>query len=499
MTAVLTLLCSCNLAPHYHRPAEETPVAFKEAGGWMTAEPADAAPRGRWWEAYGDKELNALEEKAGAGNQDLKAALARYEEARAGARAARADYFPNITGTAYDFRERSSPNYSALTNGKPFNDYLAEADISYEIDLWGRVRNEVATAKHLAKASGGDLAAVDLSLRAELASDYFALRADDAEQIVLDETAVDYGKALDLTRDRFKGGVSAEADVDQAETQYQTTRTQASDLRLKRAQLEHAIAVLTGASPSGFTLASMPLDAAQKMPSVNPGIPSKLLERRPDIAAAERRVMAANAQIGVARAAWFPDFTIQGLLGFESASSSNWLTAGSRIWSLGPQAVVPIFDAGRINALSDQARAAYDENAAAYRKTVLTAYREVEDNLAALRRLEQESQSQSAAADAADRSLRQSQDRYTGGIITYLDVVVVQNIALQARLALIDIEARRLTASVQLIKALGGGWDAPPAVPAAAFIGPPAPEAVKPADVKAPATFIGPPASVQKP
>ena len=468
-------LGACSLAPDYHRPEQQTPPAFKEAAGWMTAQPADAAPRGKWWEIFGDAELNALEEKVGTGNQDLKAALARYEEARAGARAARAAYFPTVSGNAQDFRERSSPNFSAITTGKPYNDNLVEADFSYEIDVWGRVRNAVSQAQNLAKASGGDRAAVDLSLHAELAADYFALRGDDAEQVVLDDTVTAYGKALELTRNRFAGGVAAEADVDQSETQYEGTKTQATDLRLKRAQLEHAVAVLTGTPPSVFSLAPKPLDVSP--PVISAGLPSKLLERRPDIAAAERRVMAANAEIGVARAAWFPDFTLQGLLGLESATYGNWLTAGSRIWSLGPSTVVTLFDAGRINALSDQARAAYDESAANYRKTVLTAYQEVEDNLVALHRLEQESQSQAAATKAADRALKQSQDRYTGGIITYLDVVVEQNTDLQAHLASIDINTRRITATVQLIKALGGGWDAAPKP----LIGPVKPRVMPPA------------------
>ena len=282
------MLTGCSLAPHYNRPAEEMPLAFKEAEGWMTAQPADATPRGKWWEIYGDSELNALEEKESTGNQDLKAALARYEEARAVARSARADYFPTVTGTAHDYRERSSPNFSALTTGKPYNDYLLEADFSYEIDLWGRVRNAVAVAKNLAKASGGDMVSLDLSLKAELAADYFALRSDDAEQQVLDDTVTAYGKALQLTQNRFKGGVAAEADVDQAQAQYEGTKTLAADLRIKRAQLEHAIAVLTGAAPSNFTLPARPL--AIKAPTIASGLPSKLLERRPDIAAAERRV-----------------------------------------------------------------------------------------------------------------------------------------------------------------------------------------------------------------
>ena len=460
-TALSILLSACSLAPDFIRPEIETPKTFKETDGWLMATPADALPRGKWWEIFKDETLNGLEEKAGLGNQDLKIALARYEQARAGVRAARADFFPTITAGAHDLRERSSPNFSSITTGKPFNDYTLQGDLSYEIDLWGRIRNQVQAAKDISKASGADVVAVELSLRAELAANYFSLRGDDAAQAALDVTVEAYSKALDLTRDRFKGGVAAQADVDQAEAQYQGTKTQALELHLKRAQLEHAIAVLTGTPPESFSLAATPLTDITP-PAIWPGMPSTLLERRPDIAAAERRASAANAEIGVARAAWFPDFSITGLLGLQSASSGNWMSAGSRIWSLGPQAVVTLFDAGRINALSDQARAAYDEQAATYRKTVLNAYAETEDSIVALRQLELEGKSQTAALDAAERSLRQSQDRYTGGIVTYLDVVVAQNTALQARLSWIDIETRRMTATVQLIKALGGGWDDAP-------------------------------------
>ena len=469
-----TSLASCSLAPQYQRPQTPAVAAYKEIDGWKTAEPADATPRGNWWEAFGDPTLNALEEKAGSGNEDLKVALARYQEARASARVARAAFLPQITASGHDYRERSSPNFTPLRSGKPFNDYLADADLTYEIDLWGRVRNGAEAAKDTAKAADADRLSVDLSLRAELAANYFTLRGYDAQQKVLDDAASAFEKALTITRDRFKGGIAAEADVDQAETQYHTTRTQAADMRLKRAQLEHAIAVLTGQPPSGFALPAAPL-AARPL-NIAPSLPSKLLERRPDIAAAERRVMAANAEIGVARAAWFPTFSIDGLLGLQSAASGNWMTAASRIWSLGPSVAAPLFDAGRINALSDQARAAYDENAALYRKTVLTAYREVEDTLAAHRELAHEHDSESLAVAAAERALKQAQDRYTGGIVTYLDVIVAQNSALQARLAFIDIDIRRVVANVQLVRALGGGLDVvpanPPAIGVPDFIGP---------------------------
>jgi NodT family efflux transporter outer membrane factor (OMF) lipoprotein len=451
------MLSACSLAPHYHTPAMPEVPAYKEAGDWIVAQPADDAPRGQWWKAFGNPELNVLEDKLATSNQDIKIYLARYEEARSLAKQAQADFFPTVTADGHDFRERSSPNFTTLHEGPPYNDYLPSVDLSYEIDLWGRIRNEVYAQNSLAKASFADAAAAELSVRAELATDYFMLRGDDASQRVLDETVVAYSKALDLTRNRFKGGVAAEADLDQAETQYQNARTQDADMHMKRQQLEHAIAVLIGEPPALFSLPTLALDDL-KAPAVSPGLPSTLLQRRPDIAAAQRRVQAANAQIGVARAAWFPDFSLSASYGFESVKASNLLTSASRIWSFGPSMTLPIFEAGRISGLNDQARAQYDESVATYRKTVLTAYQDVEDSLVALRQLDQENESQTAATKAAERALKQAQDRYTGGIITYLDVVVLQNTELQARLSSIDITTREMTQSVQLVKALGGGW-----------------------------------------
>lgn len=452
------LLAACSFAPEYQAPAEPSPAAFKEAGEWKPAEPADHAPRGPWWTAFGDPELDALEDRVTSANQDLRAAVARYDQARATARIARADLFPNLSANAGATRQQTSRNRATYSALQPhiYSDYTLNADVSYELDVWGRVRNTVAAARAQAQASAGDLATVDLAMHAELATDYFLLRSDDTRQTLLDDTVKAYQQALDLTRRRHDGGVAAAADVDQAETQLQTATTLAADNRLKRSQLEHAIAVLIGQPPSGFSLPTSPLAAT--LPPIDPGLPSQLLERRPDVAAGERRVFAANAQIGVARAAFFPVFGLNAAAGFESRSPSSWIEAPSSLWSFGPSATLALLDWGRREAVTDRARAAYDEAVADYRQSVLTAYQDVEDNLIALRQLDEEHQSQTAAVAAAQRAQAQAGNRYKGGIATYLEVTVAQNNALQAQLSLADIEVRRINAGVLLAKALGGGW-----------------------------------------
>ncbi len=450
-------LAACSLAPDYQVPQTPPVPAYKETGDWQPSQPADDSARGPWWKMFKDPQLDALEDKVAEANQNLKIAAAQYEEARNAAEAARADLFPSVTGTPSATRQRVSGNTIPRPSVRYYNDFSLGANLSYEIDLWGRVRNEVSAAASEAEASKADLASVDLSLHAELASDYFALRGDDAMQAVLDKTVAADEKALKLTQDRLKGGIATQADIDQAETQLENAKTQASDTRLQRAQMEHAIAVLIGQAPAAFSLPAMPLGDVPP-PVADPGLPSTLLERRPDIAAAERRVVEANAEIGVARAAYFPTFSLTGMFGFESAQPGNWFTAPSQFWALGPSAIMTLFDAGKIGALSDEAHAAYDESAATYRQTVLTAYQEVEDNLAALHHLSDESKSGKNAAKAAERSLAQEIDLYRGGAATYIDVAVTQTSALQADLAEIGIRVRRMTASVELVKALGGGW-----------------------------------------
>jgi len=321
------------------------------------------------------------------------------------------------------------------------------------------VRNAVASAQASQQASAADLATLDLAIHAELANDYFSLRSQDTEQQLLDQTVEDYARALVLTENLYNGGAAALTDVAQAQAQLETARTQAADIRLQRAQSEHAIAVLLGQNPSAFHMDASPLAVSAAPPPIDPGLPSSLLERRPDVAAAERRTAAANAQIGVARAAYFPVFSLGAAAGFDSASASNWLTAPSKLWSVGPAAgLLTVFDAGRHRAQSAQAHAVYDEQVANYRNTVLSAYQEVEDNLAALRQLQQESVSEAAAVKATATALEQAQYRYKAGLVTYLEVVTAENTSLQAQLANVAIQLRRMSASVLLVKALGGGW-----------------------------------------
>jgi NodT family efflux transporter outer membrane factor (OMF) lipoprotein len=455
------LLAGCDFAPKYAPPATLTPVVYKEAppdaGNWQKAEPADALPRGPWWSVFNDPALDQLEQSVASANQDIKAAVARFDEARAAASLAGTASLPTVTATGSVSRDQISKTISNPRPANLYNDASLGANLSYEIDLWGRVRNQINSVKAKAEASEADLAFVDLSTHAELASDYFSLRGDDARQKILDEAVVAYGKAEALTKDRFTGGAAAEVDLDQAEAQLATAETEAADLRLQRAQLEHAIAILTGVPPSSFSLAALPLDATP--PAVATGLPSTLLQRRPDVAQAERLVAAANAQIGVAEAAFFPVISLNAMLGLESGTPAKFFSLPSHFWSLGPSATLPLFDAGARSDIAAEARANYDQTVANYRETVLGAYRDVEDNLAALNRLAEEAVTQDRAVDAARRALTQAQFRYSGGIATYLEVVSAQNVALQAELSAADIKARRMTASVLLIRALGGGWD----------------------------------------
>jgi NodT family efflux transporter outer membrane factor (OMF) lipoprotein len=456
-------LSACSFAPPYKTP-DSAPVAaaYQESGTWKNAEPADADNRGPWWMIFGDPALDQLEVQAGDANQNLRAAYARLQQARAQTRIVRSDLFPTLTVGAAATRSRTSLNSPKFPPGaEPVgNNFNLEADLVYEIDLWGRVRNAVASAKASQQASAADLEALNLAIHAELATDYFTMRADDAEQVLLDETVDDYTKALQLTSNLYNGGAAALTDVAQAESQLETARTQAADIRLQRAQSEHAIAVLVGQNPSAFHVAANPLVFPLTPPPIDPGLPSTLLERRPDVAAAERRAAAANAQVGVARAAYFPVFSLAAAAGFDSVSSSNWLTAPSKAWSLGSAGLLTVFDAGRHRAQSAQAMAVYDEQVADYRNTVLIAYQEVEDNLAALRQLQQESVSEAAAVAATATALEQAQYRYKAGLVTYLEVATAQNNALQAQLASVAIQLRRMNASVLLVKALGGGWNA---------------------------------------
>jgi len=453
----------CSFAPPYHVP-ESTPVPtqYEELDGWKPAAPMDQIPRGSWWQLFKDPQLDELETKAAAANQNLKAAYARLQQARADTRIARADFFPSITGSALAERARISPNSPQYLPGHPTEgtDFNVEGDFSYEFDFWGRVRNEVASAKASELASVDDLASLTLSIQAELATDYFNLRSDDTQQLLVNHAVEDYRQALQLTQNLYDAGAVPLGDVAQAQAQLENALTQAADIHLLRAQAEHAIAVLTGENPSSFGVPVNSLPPELTPPGVGTELPSALLERRPDVAEAERRVASANAQIGVARAAYFPQFTLDATAGLNSTRASNWLSAPSRFWSIGPQLTAPIFEGGRLVAQTALTKAQYSEQVAQYRNTVLTAYQDVEDSLAALRQLEQEAQTVASAVAAADIAMQQALYRYRAGAATFLEVSSAETIALQAQLSAADIQTRRFNATVTLIKALGGGWRA---------------------------------------
>jgi len=458
----LLLLSSCAVGPRYSRPSAPVPTDYKETPqNWKPAEPADQTLRGKWWEVYQDPQLNTLEEKINISNQSLKAAQAQFTQARATVRYSRSDYYPTVTAGVSATRERYSGNRPLnLTpgTGETANDLVIPVDMSYEPDVWGRVRRTVEAARANAQATLADLESVSLSMHAELAVDYFQARELDAEAQLLDSTVSSYARQLELTNDRFKGGIASQVDVAQAQTQLETARAQAIDVREQRTQFEHAIAVLIGEPASTFTLPAVVL--VESPPVIPPGLPSELLERRPDIAANERLMVAANANIGVAKAAYFPLFNLFPSAGFESTTIVNWLSGASAFASVGASAVVTAFDVGRRRAASDQARAAYDQAVANYRQDVLTAYQEVEDNLAALRLLEDESNTETAAVAAAEHSLALSNNRYKGGVTAYLEVITAQTTALANERTAVQISGRRMVDSVLLIKALGGGWNA---------------------------------------
>jgi len=460
--AAAAVLSACTVGPDYVKPAVDAPKAYKEvppeSGPWKVATPRDQASRGQWWTVFDDPVLNELEQQVAASNQNLKAAEAQYRQARALAQAASSAYFPAVTaGASVSRYQKSSNAYGVVPSIRgPANDFALPLEVSWEADIWGRVRRSVESAQASAQAVAADVEAVRLSIHAELAIDYFLLRGIDSERDLLTRTIVAYGKAYELTVNRFQGGVASDADVAQAETQLKTAQAQAVDLRVQRVQLEHAIALLIGKSPADFSLPVV--DSNPLPPGVPVGVPSELLERRPDIAFAERQMAAANAQIGVAKAAFYPTISLGAVGGFESSKASNWLTWPSRFWSLGPDAVITLFDADRRKAISDQAQAAYDGSVATYRQTVLTAFQDVEDNLAALSILAEEAQAQDGAVKASQRSLNQATHRYTNGAASYLDVVIAQTFALSNQRAALDISRRRMTASVRLVKALGGDW-----------------------------------------
>jgi len=449
---LLALLAACSVGPDYVRPTAVAKPEFREDSTWKIARPRDNVNRGPWWRIFNDPTLDGLEEQVAISNQDIKSAVARFRQARALVQATRAGYFPQITADASLDRSRSSSTHKTSTT------QLLGVDASWELDVWGRVRRSVEAGQAGAQAGAADLESVRLSAQAELAADYFQLRTTDAQKKLLDETVSSYRNYLDLTKNRYKAGVAALSDVLQAETQLKGAQAQAIDLGVQRSQLEHAIALLIGKIPAELSLPPAPLDASP--PPIPPVMASELLERRPDIAAAERRVAAANAKIGVAEVAYFPAITLSSTAGFAASSFSNWLSWPNRVWALGAIIAQTVYDGGLRGAQVDEARAVYDETIASYRQTVLTGFQEVEDNLAALRTLEEEVAVQDATLRAARQSLEITTNQYRAGIVGYLNVIIAQTIALSAERDSIGILGRRMTASVQLIKATGGGWDA---------------------------------------
>jgi NodT family efflux transporter outer membrane factor (OMF) lipoprotein len=469
LSIVTIFVAGCMVGPKYVKPntpsapefKEQPPESFKESDGWKPAQPGDQTLRGKWWEIFGDPQLDALEEEVTLSNQDLKVAEARFRQARAMIRFNRSAEFPTISTSPSIANERLSPNSPYFPSSQANNGtgaFILPFDLSYEVDLWGRVRRTVSASREEAQASAADLQTANLSLHAELAFDYFELRSADVQEQLLDDTVKAYTDALKLTQSRFDGGAAPKSDVAQAKTQLDGARVQDTDVTVMRAQFEHAIATLIGKPPAEFSITPAPKTALQ-LPIIPAGVPASLLERRPDIAAGERRVAEANDQIGIARAAFFPSLVLGATGGFTGTSITNWFNWPSRMWAVGPQMSQTIFDAGRRRAVSEGAIANYDGTVASYRQTTLTALQEVEDNLAALRILEKEAQQQREATTSAEESLQLFTNRYEGGVDNYLQVITAQTVLLTNQRNDIDIERRRMDASVLLVKAVGGGWN----------------------------------------
>lgn len=470
-TIVAIVLTGCRVGPDYSRPSAPAPPAFKEPPPenfkeWKQAHPSDDKIRGNWWEMFQDPALNALEQQVNISNQNLLAAEAQYREARAAVGVARSALFPMISAAPSISSAQGSRNLGAgqissvSTSGgstRVRNDFFLPIDFSYTPDVWGSIRRSVTASTAAAQASAAQLENARLSFQALVAQDYFSLHGLDAQQDLLRRTVASYQEILQLTQYRYQSGVASEADVSLAQTQLDQARAQLIDVGVQRSQIEHAIAVLTGAPPAAFTAPDRPLAATP--PAIPVAVPSELLERRPDIAASERQMAAANEQIGIATAAYFPTVTLSASAGVESSSITNWLSWPSRFWSVGPRLAETLFDAGRRRGLVQEAQAAYDSTVAAYRQTVLTAFQQVEDQLAALRILEQEAAVEQQAIQAAQNSLRITTEQYRAGIANYLEVLTAQNSVLNTQAASISIMTRRMTSSVLLIEALGGGWD----------------------------------------
>ncbi len=454
-------LAGCSMAPTYQKPEVPVAAAYKEeAAIWQPAQPADNLPRGEWWKDYRDTVLDDLVARLDRANAELAAAVGHFDEATAYAAQARASYSPTVAAGAYTTRDRQSQTRPLRSASQPtyYNDNSIGLGASYEVDLWGRVRNLAASGEAGAQAAAAELESVHLSLRAELVNDYLALRMLDAQSKVLADEGVAYAKSLELTQNRFKAGIDSALDVSRAKVQLETAKAKLADVTASRALYEHAIASLVGESASSFSIAPALSDI--QVPAIPVGVPSALLQRRPDIAAAERRLFAANASVGVAKAAFWPTVTLAGAGGYESVRQPGWLTAPNLFWSIGPYLLETIWDGGRRAAVQAQAEAAYRVAGAQYRETVLRAFQEVEDNLALLNHLTDESAALADAVGDTHRALEIAMNRYHEGISSYLDVVLAQASAQQVELDELNVRRRKLQASVNLIRALGGAYDA---------------------------------------
>jgi NodT family efflux transporter outer membrane factor (OMF) lipoprotein len=466
---LVVLMCGCTVGPKYHVPPTPAPPAYKEmtpsdlkqTEGWKEAQPQDSALHGKWWEIFGDSELNALEEQVNISNQNIAASFASFMQARALVHQARSQYFPTVTTSPSITTNRtfsaSSSSSGSSVSAVEYPEYSLPFDASWTPDLFGRIRNTVRSNVASAQASAADVENTRLTAQAEVAVDYYELRTQDALKQLLDSTVVAYRESLNLTQALYETGIDNDEAVAQAETQLETTEAQDTNLGIARAQYEHAIALLVGQPASTFSIPAAPLQA--KPPAIPFGVPSQLLERRPDIAANERLMAQANAQIGIAKAAYFPTVTLSGTAGFESTSITNWLTWPARFWSAGPALAETLFDAGLRRATVQQYQAAFDQTVANYRQTVLTAFQQVEDNLAALRILSQEIQQQDAAVKSAQRNLSVATDRFKLGLDPYLNVITAQTALLSNQQTAVNLRMQQMTSSVQLIEALGGGWD----------------------------------------
>ncbi|WAC44180.1 efflux transporter outer membrane subunit [Pseudomonas sp. SL4(2022)] len=465
LLALSLALNACAIGPDYQRPQLQTPAQFKQIDGWTQAQPGDALARGNWWQLYGDAELNALVGRLNVANQNLAASEAQYRQARALVSGARAAFYPSLSSSAGVTRSSQGSSNSASSSIRGVSkNYDLSLNAAWELDVWGKLRRSLESSRAGFEASAADLAALKLSLQAELVQNYLQLRVLDDQQRLLDATVAAYARSLKLTENQYDAGIVPKSDVTQALTQLKSTQAQAIDLKWQRAQLEHAIAVLIGVPPTELSIAVR--EQLPTLPDIPVALPSRLLERRPDVAAAERRVIAANAEIGVAEAAWYPDLSISASGGYRGSSFADWIDLPNRFWSLGPQLALTLFDGGARSAKLERSEAVYDQTVAQYRQSVLDSFREVEDYLVQLRVLQDEAVVQQEALAAARESLSLIENQYRAGTVDFNSVVNVQATALSNERTTLSLLGNRLTTSVQLIAALGGGWQGELEVPA---------------------------------